>query len=65
MNILFGEGRPEDDELDSVGLFAIPGGDMAAGEIGREDLLRLAAHASVLCACLGGRGASVGIVDPP
>lgn len=48
VNFLFGEGRPSDDELEALGLFAIPGGDMASGEIGREALLRLAAHPSVL-----------------
>ena len=35
VNVSFGDGRPSDDELEAVGLFAIPGGDMA----GPEDLL--------------------------
>ena len=48
VNVLFGDGRPRDDELEAIGLFAIPGGDMAAGELSREDLVRLAAHPSVL-----------------
>ncbi|MCA9653543.1 MAG: hypothetical protein KC501_26740 [Myxococcales bacterium] len=48
VNVSFGDGRPSDDELEAVGLFAIPGGDMASGEITRDDLLRLALHPSVL-----------------
>lgn len=48
VNVLFGEGRPSDEELEALGLVVIPGGDMAAGELLRDDLVRLAADPSVL-----------------
>ncbi|MEM7158221.1 MAG: hypothetical protein AAF799_35595 [Myxococcota bacterium] len=48
VNVQFGEGRPSDEDLDAIGLFAMPGGDMASGQISRADLVRLASHPSVL-----------------